>query len=81
MTAFTRFADVLTALHWSIGGADAGDADAMCNLGVLLIERGGDRDLVQAEQWYRRAADAGHATAMYNLGLLLQQRGGAGDLA
>ena len=44
------------AEQWYRKAADAGDADAMFNLGALLAEQG-EED--QAEQWYRKAADAG----------------------
>lgn len=44
------------AMLWYRKAADAGDADAMFNLGALLAEQG-EQD--QAEQWYRKAADAG----------------------
>ena len=43
------------AEQWYRKAADAGDADAMVNLGALLAERG-EED--QAGQWYRKAADA-----------------------
>jgi tetratricopeptide (TPR) repeat protein len=43
------------AEQWYRKAADAGDADAMVNLGALLAERG-EED--QADQWYRKAADA-----------------------
>ncbi|GHG68773.1 sel1 repeat family protein [Amycolatopsis acidiphila] len=52
--------------------ADAGNLDAMSNLGVLLKEWG---DTVEAERWWRQAANAGHLLAMSNLGALLQERG------
>src|SRR6202042_3988336 len=44
------------AVQWYRKAADAGNADAMVNLGALLAERG-EED--QAVQWYRKAADAG----------------------
>ena len=47
--------------------AEAGDPDAMYNLGVLF----NDSDPAQARQWYERAALAGDRDAMYNLGQLL----------
>lgn len=52
--------------------ADAGDTDAMNDLGWLLQQRG---DLAEAETWFYRAANADNADAMNNLGWLLQQRG------
>ncbi|MEU6559096.1 tetratricopeptide repeat protein [Nocardia nova] len=52
--------------------AEAGDRDAMNNLGVLLKQRG---DVVEAESWYRKAIEAGNRSAMTNLGNLLAERG------
>jgi TPR repeat protein len=43
------------AVQWYRKAADAGDADAMVNLGALLAEQG-EED--QAALWYRKAADA-----------------------
>jgi TPR repeat protein len=43
-------------MQWYRKAADAGDADAMFNLGAMLAEQG-EED--QAVQWYRKAADAG----------------------
>ena len=43
------------AVQWYRKAADAGDPDAMFNLGALLAEQGKED---QAEQWYRKAADA-----------------------
>ncbi len=45
------------SVQWYRKAADAGDADAMVNLGALLTEQG-EED--QAAQWYRKAAEAGH---------------------
>ncbi|MEU2258442.1 tetratricopeptide repeat protein [Nocardia xishanensis] len=70
-TAYLR-ADTLTAHTLLRQAAEAGDADAKHNLGVLLTERG---ELAEAETWYRRAADTGHLSAMTNLGVLLKRRG------
>ena len=50
--------------------ADAGDTDAMVNLGLLLR----DRDPVAAQAWWERAAAAGNTDAMVGLGLLLGDR-------
>jgi TPR repeat protein len=48
-----------------IGDADAGNTEAMFNLGVLLQEQ----DPAAARRWYERAAEAGHAGALYNVGV------------
>ena len=50
--------------------ANAGDTDAMVNLGLLLR----DRDPVAAQAWWERAAAAGNTEAMVGLGLLLRDR-------
>jgi len=60
------------AVQWFRKAADAGDADAMNNLGALLAEQGKKE---QAAQWFRKAADAGDAAAMNNLGALLAEQG------
>lgn len=44
--------------------AEAGDSNAMFNLGILLAEQGRDD---HAEDWYRKAAETGHTSAMGNL--------------
>ena len=50
--------------------ANAGDTEAMVNLGLLLR----DRDPAAAQAWWERAAAAGNTDAMVNLGLLLRDR-------
>ncbi len=50
--------------------ANAGDTDAMVNLGLLVK----DRDPGAAQGWWEQAAAAGNADAMVNLGLLLKDR-------
>ncbi len=60
--------------------ADRDSPTAMFNLGVILRERGGEQDLIDAEAWYRKAAQAGYSRAMNNLRVLLEQRGGEQDL-
>jgi tetratricopeptide (TPR) repeat protein len=42
--------------QWYRKAADAGDVDAMVNLGAVFWKQGKED---QAEQWYRKAADAG----------------------
>ncbi|MGV9336620.1 tetratricopeptide repeat protein [Nocardia sp. NPDC003726] len=64
--------DIDEAELWYRRAVEAGNRDAMNNLGVLLAERG---DLGEAELWYRRAAEAGNRDAMNNLGVLLKQHG------
>ncbi|MEZ5540560.1 MAG: tetratricopeptide repeat-containing serine protease family protein [Pseudomonadota bacterium] len=51
--------------------ADAGNADAQLNIGILYdVGQGVATDPVEAAHWYRRSAEHGHAAAQYNLGLM-----------
>jgi hypothetical protein len=61
--------------------AEAGNKDAMNNLGFMFADgRGVAKDDVEAVRWYRRAAEAGNAFAMGNLGFMYQEgRGIARD--
>jgi TPR repeat protein len=63
--------DYAKAMIYFRKAADAGDATAMFNIGVLYqYGRGVDQDYQQAMAFYRKAADAGNAEAMRNLGFL-----------
>ena len=56
--------------------AQAGDPDAMFNLGqAYRLGRGVPVDLDKAEQYYAKAADKGHIQAADIYGLMLFQRG------
>ena len=49
--------------------AEAGDASAQYNLGVMYATgRDVPQDDAEAVAWYRRAAEQGHTEAQYNLG-------------
>jgi len=49
--------------------ADAGQAEAQFDLGVLYAQgKGVQRDLTMAERWYRKAAEQGNAEAEFALG-------------
>ena len=51
--------------------AEAGDAEAQYNLGVVYAYgygKGLPQDDKEAVKWYRKAADQGYAGAQYNLG-------------
>ncbi|MFJ2234678.1 hypothetical protein [Streptomyces sp. NPDC087859] len=56
--------------------ADAGDSQAMFDLGRLREDLGKD---AEAEEWFRRAAEAGHTEAAGRLGRLFVQRGETKD--
>ncbi|MGW5384398.1 tetratricopeptide repeat protein [Nocardia sp. NPDC003963] len=57
---------------WFRRAAEAGVAEAMNHLAVLLQRRG---EAAAAETWYRRAVAAGHHPAMYHLADVLEARG------
>lgn len=58
------------AVDWYRRAAEAGDAVAMGNLGVMYEHGTGvGQSTEEAMAWYRRAAEAGNAIAMTNLGL------------
>jgi len=57
--------------HWALQAAEQGHAQAMNNLGCLLIAgQGIKKNVGMAVQWLKRASKAGNADAMYSLGLL-----------
>jgi hypothetical protein len=60
--------------NWYRHAADAGDTNAMVNLGIMYRRGWGGlpRDDVQAASLYRRAAEAGNASGMNNLGFLYE---------
>jgi TPR repeat protein len=61
--------DYTTAFNEWKAAAEAGQAEAQFDLGVLYAQgRGVKRDLTQAEQWYRKAATQGNAEAQFALG-------------
>ena len=56
--------------------ADAGDVDAMFNIGqAYKLGRAVPKDSLIARDWYRKAAAKGHLPAEANLGILLFQAG------
>ena len=57
------------AEQWFRRAAEAGDTDAMNNIGVVLEQR---EQLLEAEQWHRRAIDAGDNEAIDDVRLLLE---------
>src|SRR5689334_6799617 len=51
--------------------AEAGDANAQYNIGMLYARgQGVPQDYRQAAEWYRKAAEQGVAAAQYNLGVM-----------
>jgi len=68
--------DYAAAVHEWQGPADAGDPDALFNLGqAYRLGRGVPRDPAKAEQLYARAAAKGHLGAADTYGLMLFQDG------
>ncbi|MEU1952486.1 hypothetical protein [Nocardia rhamnosiphila] len=64
--------ELTEAESWHRPAAEAGNTEAMNNLGVLLEER---NLLSEGSQWHRRAATAGQTEAMENLARLLDADG------
>jgi uncharacterized protein len=61
--------DFTKALPLLQKAADAGNANAMNNLGEVYYHgEGVAQDYDKTLQWYQKAADAGNAAAMHNLG-------------
>jgi uncharacterized protein len=57
------------ARQWYQKAADAGNTDAMYNLGLLYRDgHGVAQDYGKAREWLQKAIDAGNANAMTNLG-------------
>ncbi|WP_340587204.1 SPOR domain-containing protein [Erythrobacter alti] len=68
--------DYAAAVEQWQGPAEAGDPDAMFNLGqAYRLGRGVPRDMERAEELYYRAAQAGHMQAADTFGLMLFQDG------
>jgi len=66
--------DYATALHEWKPLAEAGDATAQNNLGIMYAYgQGLPQDYAEAVKWYRLAADQGHAKAQYNLGAMYKK--------
>jgi hypothetical protein len=62
--------------------AEAGDADAMFNMGqAYKLGRAVPMDKAIARDWYRQAATKGHLPAQANLGILLFQAGEKAEAA
>lgn len=69
--ALARTGQTSEAVTWLTRAAEAGDATAANNLGVILEQgKGVAKDPAQAARWYRQAAEAGDRVAQNNLGVL-----------
>jgi hypothetical protein len=70
LAAYKR-GDYATALKEWQPLAEAGNADAQYNLGLMYYNgRGVPQDHREAVKWYRLAAEQGYALAQYNLGVM-----------
>ena len=59
------------ALRQLQSAAQAGDADAQVDLGLMYDQgQGVPQNYAEALKWYRKAADQGDATAQYNVGVM-----------
>ena len=59
------------ALRQLQSAAQAGDADAQVDLGLMYHQgQGVPQNYAEALKWYRKAADQGDATAQYNVGVM-----------
>lgn len=68
--------DMAAARRWFRQAADAGNAHAQFNLGVLYASGAvadGTPDMAAARPWFEAAAAQGHPQAQYNLGLAAAQ--------
>jgi TPR repeat protein len=66
-----RSGDYKTALREFSQGAEAGDARAQYNLGIMLLRGTGvAQDTKAAIAWHRRAAELGYAAAQHGLGVI-----------
>ncbi len=60
-----------SALRLWLPLANAGNADAQLNVGILYdAGQGVGADPTLAANWYRKSAERGHAAAQYNLGMM-----------
>ncbi len=63
--------DYTEAMVWYKKAAEAGNADAMNNIGYMYENgRGAEQNVSTAMDWYKKAAELGNASAMSNIGVL-----------
>lgn len=61
-------------------GAQAGDAEAMNNLGILLSDVLAPADVSTGRRWFEQAVEGGHPGAMVNLGIILSDNQNPPDI-
>ena len=63
--------DDTKVIEWALRAAEAGNAVAQANLGLIYRDgKGVAQDFAESAKWYRRAAEAGDADAQHNLGFM-----------
>lgn len=71
MAAYQKGDYATAAKDWQTE-ANAGNAEAQFNLGLLYVDgKGVSQDYAEAAVWFRRAADQGYAKAQHNFGAML----------
>ena len=71
MAAYQKGDYATAAKDWE-EEANAGNAEAQFNLGLLYLDgKGVAQDYAEAAVWFRRAADQGYAKAQHNFGAML----------
>lgn len=74
--------DKATAEVWLRRAAEAGNKEAQCDLGYLLMkEERSEEEQAVGVQWMQKAAEQGDATASYNLGLYFEHHPDLPDAA
>jgi TPR repeat protein len=71
--------EVDAARQWFERAAEAGDAEAMIQLGVLRVTQVEPPDWTEAYSWFERAAEAGDARAIDAIRGFLERAAEAGD--
>ena len=65
--------DFLEAVYWYTKAANAGNANAACNLGWCYeMGNGTEQNWSKAFEWYTRSANAGNKVAKYSLGWMYE---------
>jgi TPR repeat protein len=60
-----------TAIDWFLGEAEAGDLNAMVNLGLIYMDESGpEHSFDRARAWLKKAADRNSSSGYYFLGLM-----------
>lgn len=61
--------DYEESFKWSMKGVEQGNADSMCDIGIMYTKgEGREVDYEEAYKWYKLAAEKGNADAQYCIG-------------